>query len=140
MKVDKGNDLSTIVVKEEHKRKAVEFRFYYILENAELLEPIHETHRQVREERVSKTKKLKNKYLQVGSFRKEIEASRMKDKLASLKIESTIEKNKIGKVIWNRVVIGSFNSSSEIKLLREKLKQYGIDSIVFRKLTLGAKK
>ena len=107
------------------------------MEGAEVVETIYETHTQAREENVSKVKKLtKNKYLQVGSFRKEIEANRMQEKLSTLKVKSIIEKNKIGMVTWNRVIIGPFGSSSEINKLINKLKNYEIDSMIFKKLTL----
>mgnify|MGYP000341269386 CR=1 FL=1 len=108
------------------------FAFYTILENTEFVVPSYEINISTREEKIGKGIQVK-KYIQAGSFRQKTEAKKMMDRLAVLNIQSFIENKRVGDTHWNRVLFGPYVSSLNIQSLRKKLKQHGIDTIVFIK-------
>ncbi len=69
-------------------------------------------------------------FIQVGSFRNVSEAEKLKLKLNELNIKSRNKKKKVKTVIWNRVEIGPFQSSSQVSEVKRKLSKNNIDVLV----------
>ncbi|MDD2759319.1 MAG: SPOR domain-containing protein [Methylomonas sp.] len=105
------------------------YDFYTILPQAETVIPDYEIQSRVREELVGKTKAAKY-VMQAGSFREAAEAERHKSRLASLGIESWIEKAKVGSVIWHRVKIGPYENPTSVSTIKALLQKNGIGIIV----------
>jgi len=105
------------------------YDFYTILPETEIVVPDHEIYTRRREEHVGK-RKASTYTVQAGSFRHFAEADKLRAKLALIGIESRVEKATVGGVIWNRVKMGPFKSSSQIAILKKRLKSNGIDTIV----------
>ncbi|KAF3977481.1 MAG: SPOR domain-containing protein [Methylococcales symbiont of Iophon sp. n. MRB-2018] len=115
--------------RQNSKPKQPRFDFYTILPETEVVVPDYEIKTRSREEQFGKGKP--NKYIiQVGAFRELIEADKLRARLALLGIESRVEKATVGNVIWNRVKIGPFSSSSSVSALKTQLSQNNIDVIV----------
>ncbi|OAI02839.1 SPOR domain-containing protein [Methylomonas methanica] len=105
------------------------YDFYTILPQAEVVVPDYEIKTRVREQLVGKTKVAKY-IMQAGSFREAPEAERHKAKLASLGIESRVEKAKVGNVIWHRVKVGPYDNPASVSTIKELLQKNGIGVIV----------
>ncbi|MDT4289359.1 SPOR domain-containing protein [Methylomonas sp. MO1] len=105
------------------------YDFYTILPQAEVVVPDYEIKTRVREQLVGKTKAAKY-IMQAGSFREASEAERHKAKLASLGIESRVEKAKVGNVIWHRVKVGPYDNPASVSTIKELLQKNGIGVIV----------
>jgi cell division protein FtsN len=105
------------------------YDFYTILPQAEVVVPDYEIKTRVREQLVGKTKAAKY-IMQAGSFREAPEAERHKAKLASLGIESRVEKAKVGNVIWHRVKVGPYDNPASVSTIKELLQKNGIGVIV----------
>jgi len=105
------------------------YDFYTILPQAETVIPDYEIQSRVREELVGKSKATKY-MMQAGSFRNAADAERHKARLASLGIESQIEKAKVGNAIWHRVKVGPYNTPSSVSTIKDLLEKNGIGVIV----------
>lgn len=74
-----------------------------------------------------------NYLLQVGSFRKALDADAYKAKLAFLGIESKVQKVTIdNKDTWHRVQIGPIKGRNKADALQKQLKQNSIESLLMR--------
>ena len=125
-----------------------QFDFYTILPDKEIVVPDHEIVTRTREERVNSsivpptdspistipaevpTKSGMTYMMQAGSFKATPDAEKMRVNLASMGIESRIERAKVGDVIWNRIKIGPYTQMSSVSAIRARLRQSGIDVIV----------
>lgn len=105
------------------------YDFYTILPETEIIVPDNEIKIRGREEFLGKRNKG-NYNVQAGSFRHFNEADKLKAKLAFMGIESRIEKATVGGVTWNRIKMGPFSSSSQVSILKKRLKKNGVDIIV----------
>ena len=106
-----------------------QFDFYTILPEKEVVVPEYEIKTRTREEHVGKAKEA-HYILQVGSFKSFKEAETLKTKLASMGMESTIQKQKIGIISWYRVKMGPYTQMPSINTIRGRLRQNGIDVII----------
>ncbi|KAF3982323.1 MAG: SPOR domain-containing protein [Methylococcales symbiont of Hymedesmia sp. n. MRB-2018] len=111
------------------KPKQPRFDFYTILPETEVVVPDYEIKTRSREEQFGKGKPSKY-VIQVGAFREPAEADKLRARLALLGIESHVEKANVGNVIWNRVKMGPFSSSSSVSAIKTQLSQNNIDVIV----------
>ena len=137
LKVTANNALiqNAAPIKEEKKpevkqeSKPPQFDFYTILPEKEVVIPEYEIKTRTREEHVGKAKEA-HYVLQVGSFKILKEAETLKTKLASMGMESTIEKQKIGQISWYRVKMGPYTQMPSINTIRSRLRKNGIDVII----------
>jgi cell division septation protein DedD len=126
---------NAVPLKEEKKPEVKQgpqppqFDFYTILPEKEVVVPEYEIKTRTREEHVGKAKEA-HYILQVGSFKTMKEAEILKTKLASMGMESTIEKQKIGIISWYRVKMGPYTQMPSINTIRGRLRQNGIDVII----------
>ncbi len=125
-----------------------QFDFYTILPEKEVVVPDHEIITRSREERVNPpsvsvdstvtdsasvpetTKSTTTYMMQAGSFKNLSDAEKMQTNLASMGIESRVERAKVGEVIWNRIKMGPYTQMSSVSAIRARLRQNGIDVIV----------
>ena len=68
--------------------------------------------------------------MQAGSFKNLSDAEKMQTNLASMGIESRVERAKVGDVVWNRIKMGPYTQMSSVSAIRARLRQNGIDVIV----------
>ncbi len=126
---------NSVAIKEEKKPEVKQtpqppqFDFYTILPEKEVVVPEYEIKTRTREEHVGKAKEA-HYILQVGSFKTYKEAETLKTKLASMGMESTIQKQKIGIISWYRVKMGPYTQMPSINTIRGRLRQNGIDVII----------
>ena len=109
--------------------KIPQFDFYTILPEKEVVVPEHEIKTRTREERVGKAKET-HYIMQAGSFKTFKEADQLRAKLASMGIESKVQKAKVGSVNWYRVKMGPYTQTGSINTIRARLRQNGIDVII----------
>jgi cell division protein FtsN len=132
---DKTGAKSAATSKEEQKPevksgpKIPQFDFYTILPDKEVVVPEYEIKTRTREERVGKAKEA-HYIMQAGSFKTFKEADHLRAKLASMGIESKIQKAKVGSVNWYRVKMGPYVQTDSINTIRARLRQNGIDAII----------
>jgi len=109
--------------------KVPQFDFYTILPKKEVVVPEYEIKTRTREERVGKAKEA-HYIMQAGSFKTLKEADRLRTKLASMGIESKVQKAKVGSVNWYRVKMGPYTQTPSVNSIRDRLRQNGIDVII----------
>jgi cell division protein FtsN len=109
--------------------KMPQFDFYTILPEKEVVVPEYEIKTRTREERVGKAKET-HYIMQAGSFKTFTEADQLRIKLASMGIESKVQKAKVGSVNWYRVKMGPYTQTASINTIRARLRQNGIDVII----------
>jgi len=109
--------------------KIPQFDFYTILPEKEVVVPEYEIKTRTREERVGKAKETQY-IMQAGSFKTFKEADQLRTKLASMGIESKVQKAKVGSVNWYRVKMGPYTKTASINTIRARLRQNGIDVII----------
>jgi cell division protein FtsN len=109
--------------------KMPQFDFYTILPEKEVVVPEYEIKTRTREERVGKAKGT-HYIMQAGSFKTFKEADQLRKKLASMGIESKVQKAKIGSVNWYRVKMGPYTQTASVNTIRARLRQNGIDVII----------
>jgi len=126
---------SAVTPKEEQKPevkpgpKIPQFDFYTILPEKEVVVPEYEIKTRTREERVGKAKET-HYMMQAGSFKTFKEADHLRAKLASMGIESKVQKAKVGSVNWYRVKLGPYAQTGSVNTIRARLRQHGIDAII----------
>ena len=109
--------------------KGPQFDFYTILPDKEVVVPEYEIKTRAREERVGKAKEA-HYIMQAGSFKTAKEADKLRDKLASMGIESKVQKGKVGSVNWYRVKLGPFAQADSISAIRSRLRQNNVDVVI----------
>ncbi|HKT74679.1 MAG TPA: SPOR domain-containing protein [Steroidobacteraceae bacterium] len=70
--------------------------------------------------------------LQVGSYRNESDAARVKQKLAVLGIGSNVQRVAVDTDVWHRVRIGPITKLDELNKTRRQLQGADIDALVIR--------
>ncbi|MDD1613857.1 MAG: SPOR domain-containing protein [Methylococcaceae bacterium] len=108
--------------------KPPQFDFYTILPEKEVVVPEYEIKTRTREERVGKAKET-HYIMQAGSFKTFKEADQLRTKLASMGIESKVQKAKVGSVNWYRVKMGPYTQTDSVNTIRARLRKNGIDVI-----------
>ena len=123
--------VATVAPKEEQKPeiKLPQFDFYTILPEKEVVVPEYEIKTRTREERVGKAKET-HYMMQAGSFKTAKEADNLRIKLASMGIESKVQKGKVGSVNWYRVKLGPFAQADSISAIRSRLRQNNVDVVI----------
>lgn len=114
---------------EEPEVKAVQFDFYTILPEKEVVIPEYEIKTRTREEQIGQAKTTQY-ILQAGSFNGRKEAELMLDRLAKMGIEAKVQKATVGSKVWYRVKLGPFAQIASVNTINARLKQNGIDAIV----------
>ena len=109
--------------------KSPQFDFYTILPEKEVVVPEYEIKTRTREERVGKAKET-HYIMQAGSFKTFKEAEQLRAKLASMGINSKVQKGKVGIVNWYRVKMGPYAQADSINAIRARLRKNGIDIII----------
>lgn len=108
--------------------KKPHFTFHTVLPETEVIVSDDEINTRHREEQFGKGESTQY-VIQAGAFKAYYEADKRKADLAFLGIESTVERIKIDKIVWNRVITIATNSH-HVSRLKEQLKQKGIDVMV----------
>ena len=116
-------------IKKPEQPKPIQFDFYTILPEKEMVVPEYEIKTRTREERIGEAKAT-HYIMQAGSYNTTKDAEKMQAKLAAMGIEAKIQKAKIGNAIWYRVKMGPFEQIASVNTLNARLKQNGIDAIV----------
>ena len=109
--------------------KMPQFDFYTILPEKEVVVPEYEIKTRTREERVGKAKET-HYIMQAGSFKTFKEADRLRTKLASMGMDSKVQKAKVGSMNWYRVKMGPYTRTVSVNTIRARLRQNGIDVII----------
>ena len=116
---------------EEPEVKAVQFDFYTILPEKEIIVPDYEVKtRTLEEQKTGKDGKGKQYLIQAGSYKGLKEAEVMLNKLANMGIEAKIQKAKVGNTVWYRIKLGPFAQISSVNSIHARLKQNGIDAVI----------
>ncbi len=111
------------------KRK---FDFYTLLPELEIVIPQDET-RPPKVNVPNKTSDYKGGYLlQAGSFNKYNEADTLKARLALIGVEAYIQTVEVNKTKWHRVQIGPSTDRQKLEVLRKRLKENQIDTILLQ--------
>ncbi len=128
----------------ESKQKPVpkpEFQFYTILPEMEVVIPDEEilppkpsrSQPSPTEQRTPEAASKQAYVLQMGSFRKFVDADRMKARLALIGIEAEIQKVSINnKDTYHRVRSGPYTSQSQLNRARDLAKENSISTLVIR--------
>lgn len=106
-----------------------QFDFYTILPERDVIVPEYEIKTRAREEAIGK-ESTKRYIMQAGSFKTALEAQQLSTRLATMGIETSLQKAKVGNMIWYRVKLGPYTQMSSISTLRTRLRQNGIDVVV----------
>ncbi len=109
--------------------KPPQFDFYTILPDKEVIVPEYEIKTRAREERVGKAKET-HYVMQAGSYKTVKEADELRLKLATMGIESKVDKSKIGDVNWYRVKMGPYTQTESVNTVQSRLRKNGIDVLV----------
>jgi cell division protein FtsN len=108
-----------------------EFDFYDMLPNYEVTIP--EQERNVQRDLPSVPVAQAGAYvLQVGSFQKEAEAERRRQRLAKLGIESNVQRIAVDANAWHRVRIGPLRDLPRLNEIRRQLHAADIDALLIR--------
>lgn len=70
--------------------------------------------------------------LQVGSYRNESDADRVRDKLSKVGIDAKVQRVAVDTDVWHRVRIGPITKLDELNKLRKQLQAADVDAIVIR--------
>lgn len=106
------------------------FDFYTILPKLEVVIPEHEIKTRIREQGIGTLRKNGQYIMQAGSFRDFLEAKKLQDKLMTIGVESRIEQAKVGNVVWNRIKMGPFSGLDTLMVIKTRLRNSGIDTLV----------
>jgi cell division protein FtsN len=108
-----------------------EFDFYDMLPNYEVTIP--EQERNVQRDLPAVPVAQAGAYvLQVGSFQKEAEAERRRQRLAKLGIESSVQRIAVDTNAWHRVRIGPLRDLPRLNEIRRQLHAADIDALLIR--------
>jgi cell division protein FtsN len=111
---------------------AEKYDFYQMLPNFEVVVP--EKEKDVKRD-LPATAKIERPgvyVLQIGSYRNESDADRVRDKLAKEGIDAKVQRVAVDADVWHRVRIGPITKLDELNKLRKQLQQSDIDAIVIR--------
>ena len=107
-------------------RQGLQFDFYNILPELEIVIPESELQRDTEQDQ-------HRYYLQVGSFRRDSDAESRKAELLLLNFVPTVQSVTInGDQTWHRVRIGPFTDRRSVDQARRRLQDNGIDFIMLR--------
>ena len=106
---------------EEEKVPKPRFDFYKLLQESEVIVPATEPAQTV--EKIVETQPDSMEYiLQVGSFRNNVDADKLRAQLILLNLDARIEKVTIRNgELWHRVIVGPFQDQSRLASARSTL-------------------
>jgi cell division septation protein DedD len=129
--------------------EAPQFEFYTILQEKEVVVPVHEIMTRTRVDAVTtpptetpldaspptipveaQTKPTTAYVMQAGSFKNSMDAEKMRTNLESMGIEARVERAKVGESVYHRIKMGPYTQMTSVSTIRARLKQSGIDVIV----------
>jgi cell division protein FtsN len=108
------------------------YDFYQMLPNFEVVVP--EKEKDVKRD-LPATAKIERPgvyVLQIGSYRNEADADRVRDQLAKEGIDAKVQRVAVDTDVWHRVRIGPIMKLDELNKLRKQLQSSDIDAIVIR--------
>lgn len=108
------------------------YDFYQMLPNFEVVVP--EKEKDVKRD-LPATAKIERPgvyVLQIGSYRNEPDAERVRDQLAKEGIDAKVQRVAVDADVWHRVRIGPITKLDELNKLRKQLQAADIDAIVIR--------
>lgn len=108
------------------------YDFYQMLPNFEVVVP--EKEKDVKRD-LPATAKIERPgvyVLQIGSYRNEPDADRVRDQLAKEGIDAKVQRVAVDTDVWHRVRIGPITKLDELNKLRKQLQAADIDAIVIR--------
>ena len=108
------------------------YDFYQMLPNFEVVVP--EKEKDVKRD-LPATAKIERPgvyVLQIGSYRNESDADRVRDQLAKGGIDAKVQRVAVDTDVWHRVRIGPIMKLDELNKLRKQLQAADIDAIVIR--------
>jgi cell division protein FtsN len=110
---------------------ATQYDFYDMLPKFEVVIP--EKERDARRDTTSAPVEQPGAYvLQVGSYKNEAEAERVRGQLAKQGIEATVQRVAVDADVWHRVRIGPFRDLARLNATRKELRAAGIDIMMLR--------
>jgi cell division protein FtsN len=113
-------------------RTSEKYDFYQMLPNFEVVVP--EKEKDVKRD-LPATAKIERPgvyVLQVGSYRNESDADRVRDQLSKEGIDAKVQRVAVDTDVWHRVRVGPITKLDELNKLRKQLQESDVDAIVIR--------
>jgi cell division protein FtsN len=107
-----------------------DFAFYDMLPKFEVVVP--EKERSARVDSASRIERPGTYFLQVGSYRNQDEAERVKAQLARQDIAATVQRVAVDADVWHRVRVGPVKDLGQLNRLRQQLQKSDRDTLVIR--------
>ncbi|MGH8207301.1 MAG: SPOR domain-containing protein [Steroidobacteraceae bacterium] len=107
-----------------------QFDFYRMLPKFEVVVPEHE--RGSRPPPAAQIQQPGTYFLQVGSYRDDAVAERVRAKLAKQGITATVQRVAVDSDVWHRVRVGPIRDLALLNRLRRQLQASNLDSLVVR--------
>ena len=115
----------------EPEEAPAQYDFYDMLPKFEVVVP--EKERDARRDTTSAPVEQPGAYvLQVGSYKNEAEAERVRGQLSKQGIDATVQRVAVDADVWHRVRIGPFRDLDRLNATRRQLRAAGIDAIMYR--------
>lgn len=106
------------------------YDFYQMLPKFEVVVPEHEHGSRVAP--AAPVEQPGTYFLQVGSYRDDAVAQRIRAQLAKLDIDSSVQRVAVDNDVWHRVRIGPIRDLGQLNRLRQRLQAADLDSLVVR--------
>jgi cell division protein FtsN len=107
-----------------------DYSFYDRLPNFEVVVP--EKERTARVDTTAKVVQPGTYFLQVGSYREQPEAERIRAQLARLGITATVQRVAVDNDVWHRVRVGPIKDLAQLNKTRAQLKAADLNSLVVK--------
>lgn len=108
------------------------YDFYQMLPNFEVVVPEKEKDVKRDPPATAKIERPGVYVLQVGSYRNEADADRVRAQLSLQGIDAKVQRVAVDTDVWHRVRIGPINKLDELNKLRKQLQAADVDAIVIR--------
>lgn len=108
------------------------YDFYQMLPNFEVVVPEKEKDVKRDPPATAKIERPGVYVLQVGSYRNEADADRVRSQLSLQGIDAKVQRVAVDADVWHRVRIGPINKLDELNKLRKQLQAADVDAIVIR--------
>ena len=107
-----------------------DYSFYNRLPNFEVTVP--EKERTARVDNAAKVVQPGTYFLQVGSYREQAEAERIRSQLARLNITASVQRVAVDNDVWHRVRVGPIKDLEQLNKTRAQLKAADLNSLVVK--------
>jgi cell division protein FtsN len=107
-----------------------EYSFYDRLPNFEVTVP--EKERTARVDNAARVVQPGTYFLQVGSYREQAEAERIRSQLARLNITASVQRVAVDNDVWHRVRVGPIKDLEQLNKTRAQLKAADLNSLVVK--------